>query len=235
MISVVASAAHAVAPDCSVLEGKTYRCTQKSDLFGPVVEDEWTFSSNEDGKLNLRTLTQADFRCTCLAKGTYKKPKFDTSLGFLCGGNTGAAPDANGDAITGKVTGNAKTVTGQLLSVNDAEPDDARIYTCTPAAPLPYALVQTYSDHCVPYNYLTLDSDLSFPNFYGAYEYCAQKCSDDPSCVQIWVSYESGPPRSGPYWCMTGGGPGNQTWDGTEIQCNYPPIGTYGEWYSKQP
>lgn len=234
--AIAVSTAHAAPATCSILAGKTYHCTQKTDLSSSVIEDDWAFSSNEDGKLSLHTLTQGDFRCTCQAKGNYKKPKFDTSLGFVCGGTV---PGSVGDAISGKVTGNAKTLTGQLLDVNAAGTDAAGIFTCTPTDPIGYTLVQSYTSHCVPYNYLNLFTSVPATTYYEAYQYCAQQCASNASCVQMWVSYTPGTPRTGPFWCLTGGGgdtiSSDNQWNAGEIQCNYPPIGANGDWYSRLP
>lgn len=132
LFATLVGAASVPAADCTVLIGKTYDCREKSDYYGFVIEDEWTFSSNEDGKLSLHTAHDVDYRCTCQAKGSFANPRLNESLGFLCGGITTDAPSSIGDAISAKVTGSGKKIKGQLFRHDPSDPpDDARILECT--------------------------------------------------------------------------------------------------------
>lgn len=94
--------------------------------------------------------------------------------------------------------------------------------------------MQTYSNHCVPFNYLDLQSDLSFASFDQAYAHCVVACDSDPQCVEIWVAYDcnAGPTAS---WCLTGakdtGSNFDFGWTSNEIQCNYSPIPMCAGWY----
>lgn len=124
--------------------------------------------------------------------------------------------------------------THQSVACNAGQTCDPGIGTCRT---LPFTLAQTYENNCVPYNYLELKSTWVYPSFNDAYVACALLCESDTSCNQIWVSYslDSNNNKIGPFWCMTGGGPENKQWNSNEIQCNYPPIGKYGDWYNKNP
>lgn len=126
----------AQAADCTVLIGKTYNCTSKSDFYDFNINDNWTFSSNDSGKLSLHSNDyDVDFRCSCLAKGNLANPNFNTSLSFLCGGVTTDAPSSFGDAISGKATGNGKKIKGQIFRHDASFIDDARIFECTEVLP----------------------------------------------------------------------------------------------------
>lgn len=136
-LTTVVSANRAQALDCTVLIDKTYDCNEKSDFYGFVIGDNLTFSSNEDGKLSLHSNTyNIDYRCTCMAKGSYAKPLFNTSTSVLCGGITSEAPSSVGDVFTGKVLAAGKKIKGQYFRRDASEiPDDARVIECTEAAP----------------------------------------------------------------------------------------------------
>ncbi|KAL2208570.1 hypothetical protein CC79DRAFT_1355885 [Sarocladium strictum] len=97
-----------------------------------------------------------------------------------------------------------------------------------------FNFVSSLSTHCVPYNYMDLYAAVpDIPLTYDAiFNFCANKCASDTNCVQIWVAVDNPVVRSS-MWCLTGGGDSTATWTSGEIQCNYPPIGQFGYWYSK--
>ncbi len=103
-----------------------------------------------------------------------------------------------------------------------------------------YALVQTYSNRCIPFNYLELELPLSAASFEDAYATCASLCdSDARGCVQIWVAYENCATKAGPYMCLTGAAdPGpfaSKGWKANEIQCDYDPAPLCAGWYGVVP
>lgn len=92
-----------------------------------------------------------------------------------------------------------------------------------------FSLVATYTTHCVPYNYQTLDFGLTMPgtSFEGAFQWCAAMCASYAGCTQILVAWDG----STSFDCMTGTS-GSFGWDTSEFQCNYPPIHKNGYWFS---
>ncbi|KAK3380517.1 hypothetical protein B0T24DRAFT_615656 [Lasiosphaeria ovina] len=92
-----------------------------------------------------------------------------------------------------------------------------------------FNLVATYTTHCVPYNYQTLDFGLTeaTPSFEGAFQYCAAICQSYAGCTQIYVAWDG----STSFDCMTGT-TGSFGWDSSEFQCNYPPIHQNGYWFN---
>jgi hypothetical protein len=100
----------------------------------------------------------------------------------------------------------------------------------------PYEVVQTYSNRCIPFNYLELELPLPATSFEDAYAKCAVLCDSDPNgCVQMWVAYEGCAAKTGPFMCLTGAAdPGplaHKGWLSHEIQCNYTPGPLCAEWY----
>lgn len=91
--------------------------------------------------------------------------------------------------------------------------------------------VANYNANCVPYNYLELEADIGVSSYEEIFQFCANLCNTDSTCRQLWVSYNT-PAGAGRYWCLTGGGPEHKEWNANEIQCQYPPIGQYANWYN---
>ncbi len=101
----------------------------------------------------------------------------------------------------------------------------------------PYTLVQSYTQECIPFNYLELELPLPATSFDDAYAKCAALCDADArGCVQIWVAYDGcDAAKTGPYMCLTGAAdPGPLAtfgWRGNEIQCGYTPGPACAGWY----
>lgn len=100
----------------------------------------------------------------------------------------------------------------------------------------PYTLVQSYTQQCIPFNYLEFELPLTATSFDDAYAKCAALCDGDArGCVQIWVAHGCDAAKTGPYMCLTGAAdPGpfaSKGWLGHEIQCNYPPAPVCAGWY----
>ncbi|KAK5994174.1 hypothetical protein PT974_07616 [Cladobotryum mycophilum] len=135
---------------------------------------------------------------------------------------------STGPPVTSTETARA-TITATVQPVSYTTKTETETVTVTGRQ---YHHVFSYNNKCIPYNYLTLNSDVSgIPiTFEGIFQWCAALCASDSSCVQIWVAHTD-PVSPVGLWCMTGGGPESKTWDQTEIQCQYPPIGPNGHWY----
>jgi hypothetical protein len=100
----------------------------------------------------------------------------------------------------------------------------------------PYTLVQSYTQECIPFNYLELELPLPATSFDDAYATCAALCDGDArGCVQIWVAHGCDAAKTGPYMCLTGAAdPGPLAtfgWRGHEIQCDYTPAPACAGWY----
>lgn len=145
--------------------------------------------------------------------------------------NAPAPPSCSAFGVT-TTTSSTSTSTSSTTSTSTST---------TTSTTRPYTLVQTYTNGCVPFNYLTLETLQTFASYEDAVAHCVVKCdSSNPRCVQIFVGYEGCSPKTGPYACLTGADDAeipSKHWNAAEIQCALPspPYPTCGEWYDLAP
>jgi hypothetical protein len=98
----------------------------------------------------------------------------------------------------------------------------------------PYTFVQSYTNNCVPFNYLNIFGNFgTFASADAARAACVVLCDETPGCVKIWTAHDCDG-GSTPSWCLLSAvdtGNSDKGWASNEIQCSYPPIPACAEWY----
>lgn len=94
-----------------ILGDNLYRCQVKQEA-GAQFENcsQFVSSGGKSSKFDLVIDGAFTFGCTCRAKGSIKKPKFNASKEFLC------VASNVGEAIVGKVSGNGAKIKGGFLA-----------------------------------------------------------------------------------------------------------------------